>query len=137
MFASPDGSAGAPVFRALTANDLPSLSGNYIDNSSSAQAGANFNIGGSGTIGTGLTVTSGGAAIEGATAINTAASASNTTSIGNSSANVTITGGGINLYAASGAQPNGSVNVQTGKFRRTPVILASRRERLELAARQE
>ncbi len=116
VFASPDGSAGAPVFRALTANDLPSLSGNYIDNSSSAQAGANFNIGGSGTIGTGLTVTSGGAAIEGATAINTAASASNTTSIGNSSANVTITGGGINLYAASGAQPNGSVNVQTGSF---------------------
>ena len=116
VFASPDGSTGAPVFRALTANDIPPLSGNYINNSSSAQAGANFNIGGSGTIGTGLSVTSGGAAIEGATTINTTASATNTTSIGNASANVTITGGGINLYSAAGAQPNGSVNVQTGSF---------------------
>lgn len=35
--------------QALSANDIPSLAGSYIQNSSSPQAGANFNIGGNGT----------------------------------------------------------------------------------------
>jgi len=57
VFASPNGSAGAPTFRALTSTDLPSLSTTYINNSSSQQTG-NFNINGAGTIGGALTVNS-------------------------------------------------------------------------------
>lgn len=41
---------------ALSASDIPSLAGSYIQNGSTPQAGANFNIGGSGTIGGSLTV---------------------------------------------------------------------------------
>ena len=41
---------------ALTASDIPNLAAGYIQNGSTAQAGANFNIGGSGTVGGNLTV---------------------------------------------------------------------------------
>ncbi len=40
----------------LAAADIPSLAANYVQNTSIAQAGANFNVGGSGTIGGSLTV---------------------------------------------------------------------------------
>ncbi len=50
VFASPDGTDGAPNFRALLAADLPDLSGNYIKNSATQQTGAQFNIDGNGTI---------------------------------------------------------------------------------------
>ncbi len=119
VFASPAVlGGGVPGFRKLVDGDLPSdLSGEYIQNSVSPQATSNFNISGSGTIGTGLTVTSGGAAIEGATTINTTASAANTTSIGNTSANVIITGGGIDLYPSVGAgSVNNNVNVEQGNL---------------------
>jgi hypothetical protein len=119
VFAGPNaaGPNGNATFRPLVAGDIPSLSGNYIVNSASPQASSNFNISGTGTIGTGLTVTSGGAAIEGATTINTTASASNTTSIGNTSANIIITGGGIDLYPSVGSgSVNNNVNVEQGNL---------------------
>ncbi len=56
FLAAPNGSAGTPTFRTIVAADLPSLSGSYINNSTSAQASANFNIGAAGVIGTTLTV---------------------------------------------------------------------------------
>lgn len=40
----------------LTAGEIPDLSATYVRNSSSAQTGANFNIGGNGTVGTDLNV---------------------------------------------------------------------------------
>lgn len=44
------------VSGSLTASDLPSGSGSYIQNGTSVQSGANFNISGSGVVGTSLTV---------------------------------------------------------------------------------
>ncbi len=40
----------------LTAGDIPSLAGTYVQNTTTQQVGANFNIGGNGTIGGNLTV---------------------------------------------------------------------------------
>ena len=57
VFASPDGSAGTPLFRALTAADLPSLSAGYIQNQTASAQSAGFNINGNGTIGGKLAVT--------------------------------------------------------------------------------
>lgn len=57
VFAGPAGGApGIPGFRALEAADIPSGSGNYIQNQTTQQAAADFNISGSGTIGTDLSV---------------------------------------------------------------------------------
>ncbi len=51
VFAGPlSGSAAAPIFRVLTAADVPAGSGSYIANGTSQQASSNFNISGSGTI---------------------------------------------------------------------------------------
>ncbi|MET3876503.1 hypothetical protein [Chitinophaga sp. OAE865] len=52
FFAGPasGAAAGVPAFRALVAADIPALSG-YIQNSTSTQAGSNFNISGNGIIG--------------------------------------------------------------------------------------
>lgn len=41
---------------ALVAGDIPSLAASYVQNTTTAQAGANFNVGGNGTIGGNLTV---------------------------------------------------------------------------------
>ncbi len=41
---------------ALSASDIPTGSGNYVQNGTGAQAGVNFNVGGNGIIGTNLTV---------------------------------------------------------------------------------
>ncbi len=58
VLAGPTSGADAiPTFRALTAADLPSGSGSYIQNQTTPQALSNFNISGNGTIGTNLTVT--------------------------------------------------------------------------------
>lgn len=50
VFASPNGSAGVPSFRALVAADIPSVSGNYIQNISTPTTpqNAGFNISGNG-----------------------------------------------------------------------------------------
>jgi hypothetical protein len=45
------GSSDAPTFRALVSADIPSGSGNYIQNGTSAQTSANYNIDGNGTLG--------------------------------------------------------------------------------------
>lgn len=51
VFAAPDGGAGVPGFRALTANDIPSGSGNYIQNqTTAAQGGPGFWTNGTGRI---------------------------------------------------------------------------------------
>ncbi|MFY0254813.1 hypothetical protein ACDQ55_12755 [Chitinophaga sp. 30R24] len=42
---------GTPVFRSLVAADIPNNLSSYIQNTTTAQAGANFNIAGNGTIG--------------------------------------------------------------------------------------
>ncbi len=77
VFAGPvSGAAAVPTFRALSATDIPSLSGSYIVNGTSLQTG-NFNISGNGGIGgklqfqgtsTGITTFQAGA--QGATNIN-------------------------------------------------------------------
>ncbi len=50
VFAGPTSGAGAPSFRALTAADIPDISGTYIKNQTSQQASSNFNITGTGTL---------------------------------------------------------------------------------------
>jgi hypothetical protein len=75
VFAGPTtGSAAAPAFRTLVAADIPSLSSSYINNSSTQQTSANFNIDGSGTVGAGLT------AIGNAQAVTVQPSSNNTAS---------------------------------------------------------
>lgn len=57
IFAGPNtGAAAAPAFRSLVAADIPSLAANYIQNQTTQQTSANFNIDGAGTIGTTLNV---------------------------------------------------------------------------------
>ncbi|NCW12876.1 MAG: hypothetical protein EBV82_06855, partial [Chitinophagia bacterium] len=52
VFAGPiSGTANAPTFRALVADDLPSGSSQYINNSTLLQSSANFNISGNGVLG--------------------------------------------------------------------------------------
>jgi hypothetical protein len=51
FLAAPNGAAGTPSFRTIVATDLPSLSGLSINNSTSQQTSANFNIDGKGTAG--------------------------------------------------------------------------------------
>ena len=52
VFAGPvSGSAAAPSFRSLVAEDLPSGSSQYINNSTLQQTSANFNISGNGVLG--------------------------------------------------------------------------------------
>jgi len=52
VFAGPvSGSAAAPSFRSLVAEDLPSGSSQYINNSTLQQSSANFNISGNGVLG--------------------------------------------------------------------------------------
>ena len=50
------GSSAAPSFRALVSSDLPTGSGSYIQNGTSVQSSANFNISGNGAIGGSLLV---------------------------------------------------------------------------------
>lgn len=50
------GVAATPTFRTLVSTDIPSGSGNYIQNGTSAQTSASFNVDGSGTVGTTLNV---------------------------------------------------------------------------------
>lgn len=45
------GSSGAPTFRTLVSADIPSGSSNYIQNGTSVQTSANYNIDGNGTLG--------------------------------------------------------------------------------------
>ncbi|OMP75426.1 hypothetical protein [[Flexibacter] sp. ATCC 35208] len=56
VFAAPNGTAGTPSFRALVAADIPSGSGNYIQNISTGTQTASFSISGNGLIGTNLGV---------------------------------------------------------------------------------
>jgi len=52
VFAGPTtGSAGSPTFRTLVSADIPSGNGNYIQNGTSQQTTANYNIDGNGTLG--------------------------------------------------------------------------------------
>ncbi|HEX5151928.1 MAG TPA: hypothetical protein VFW07_10790 [Parafilimonas sp.] len=51
------GTGTSPVWRTLVASDIPSGSGNYIQNSTSPQASSNFNISGNGSMGGNLNVT--------------------------------------------------------------------------------
>lgn len=52
VFAGPTtGSAAVPTFRTLVSADIPSGSGNYIQNGTSQQTTANYNIDGNGTLG--------------------------------------------------------------------------------------
>ncbi len=92
VFAGPTSGIATPGFRALVSADIPSLSGSYINNSTSVQAGANFNIGDAGVIGTTLNV-GGLSTLAALTQVGTASingSGSATTTIGNVTAGSTI-----------------------------------------------
>jgi len=51
VLSGPATGTAIPTFRALVATDIPSLSGLYINNQTTQQAAANFNISGGGTFG--------------------------------------------------------------------------------------
>ena len=111
VFAGPISGSGAPTFRALAAGDLPSLASSYIQNGTTAQTGANFNIGGNGTIGGTLHVTGAvtGASFSGTGTSLTALSAGNISSGtlavaygGTGSTTGSITGTGALTFAAGG-----------------------------------
>ncbi len=78
VFAGPtSGAATTPTFRALVANDIPSGSTNYIQNTASLQPSSNFHISGNGEIetqlqfkGTGTGITTFQAGAQGATNLN-------------------------------------------------------------------
>ncbi len=96
VFAGPDGATGAPYFRSLVPNDLPSGSTHYIANGTTPQSLSNFNITGSGTIGNSLTINN-PAGITGVTVgDNTARTLPNLKLIGMSSDNVNG-GGGLEI----------------------------------------
>jgi hypothetical protein len=101
------GGSAAPTFRALVAADIPSLSGSYINNSTSAQASANFNIGANGVIGGTLGVT--GTSTLGVV---------NASGLVTGTAGLTITGAAVNLNASS----NFAVNIGTGTTTSTVTI---------------
>lgn len=75
----------------LIANDIPSLAGLYVQNTTTAQSGANFNVGGNGTIGGNLTV---GGTISGSFNV-PAANVTGTLGVGNG-------GTGLNAAGTSG-----------------------------------
>lgn len=84
---------------ALTANDIPSLATSYIQNNpSSQQGGANFNVGGSGTIGTNLNV-------NGNLTVGGAISGSFTVPAGNITGTLGMTNGGTGV-TSSGSTGN-------------------------------
>ena len=108
VFAGPlSGADDAPTFRALTGADLPSGSGSYINNGSSQQTGASFNVSGTGTVGGLLTA--------GSISLTAAVSVGNGgTGVKTFPANAVIIGNGTS--ALQGIQPGaaGNVLVSTG-----------------------
>src|SRR5581483_6303543 len=140
VFAGPaSGGAGAASWRTLTAADLAAGSGNYIQNSSSPQSSANFNISGNGTIGgtltapthtggdgttgTALTVRGGngssgaGAALTLTGGSSTGTSAGAGVTIAGTNASTSGTGGAISVTAGNGAgttQSGGAISLTAG-----------------------
>lgn len=107
---------------ALSASDIPSLAASYVQNGTTPQAGANFNVGGNGTIGGNLTV---GGTISGtfsvpATSITGTLGVANggtgLSSAGTSGHFLKSTGTGFSTSALSASEiPAGSANyVQNG-----------------------
>lgn len=85
---------------ALTAGDIPSLGGTYIQNSVSQQASSNFNVSGSGTVGTTMTV---------GTTLN-ADTVNAVTQYNINGTRVFATTGSSNIFAGAGAGTSGSSN---------------------------
>jgi hypothetical protein len=117
VFAGPaSGGPLAPTFRALVSSDIPSLAASYIQNTNVAQAGANFNIGGAGTVGGLLTAGSigvaGSANIAGAGTVNTIGGSAQTNSIG-MNAGINFIGG----TSGSGANTQNYIGNSSDPFR--------------------
>lgn len=116
IFAGPTtGAAAAPTFRSLVAGDIPSLSASYINNSTSAQAAANFNIGANGVIGGTLSVT-------GATTLSGALTASAAFILGVQS--FVLNGGTQTVVSASGStiEVSGSTASSTIALPASPTV---------------
>ena len=84
---------------ALLAADIPSLAATYVQNTTTAQAGANFNIGGNGTIGGNLTV---GGTISGGFSV-PAANITGTLAPANGGTGVTSSGSAGNVLRSNGS----------------------------------
>lgn len=102
VFAGPNGSAGAPSFRALVAADLPSGSSNYIQNQNGLSQNAKYWINGPASIGTSTFVATNQFNVATSNSANNAIIGSNTasasTDVGDGVDGFTIQSKGVGVY---------------------------------------